>query len=275
MNNKNSNDITIADINKDYTLSIIATLDSKTIEMPVEYARLTVEEVAEVDKRFGQDIVPLENIMTKIQEKMLEVSFKGHVSTLDLVAVSEEGVFKWAHAKVYRVKLASGKEINLITSKQRFGEKFNRRRGVRIDLDKAMKLEQQGQTYTVVVRDLSYCGVSFVEPNGAQVQKGMPFTLHLSENSDDGEKLIGAFTGKILNQRTLDSGAVVSGCILSASHASFLQRYIAAKQMEQISGKRKKAAGIKKTVTGEDWQRKLADALEASLDEVESKRLNR
>lgn len=275
MDNKNTHKITIADITKDYTLSIIATLDSKTIEMPAEYAKLSSEEVSEIEKRFGPDIIPLENIMTKIQEKMLEVSFKGHVSTLDLVAVSEEGVFKWAHAKVYRVKLATGKEINLLTSKQRFGEKFNRRRGVRIDLDKAMKIEQQDQTYTVVVRDLSYCGVSFVEPNGTQVQKGMPFTLHLSENSEDGEKLIGAFTGKILNQRTLDSGAVVSGCILSASHASFLQRYIATKQMEEISGKRKKDAGIKKTVTGEDWQLKLADALEASLDEVESKKFNR
>lgn len=275
MDTKNTHEITIADITKDYTLSIIATLDSKTIEMPAEYAKLSSEEVSEIEKRFGPDIIPLENIMTKIQEKMLEVSFKGHVSTLDLVAVSEEGVFKWAHAKVYRVKLATGKEINLLTSKQRFGEKFNRRRGVRIDLDKAMKIEQQDQTYTVVVRDLSYCGVSFVEPNGAQVQKGMPFTLHLSENSEDGEKLIGAFTGKILNQRTLDSGAVVSGCILSASHASFLQRYIATKQMEEISGKRKKDAGIKKTATGEDWQLKLADALEASLDEVESKKFNR
>ncbi len=275
MENKKLNEITISDITKDYTLSIVATLESKTIEMPAEYARLTMEETSEIKKRFGEDILPLENIMTKIQEKMLEVSFKGHVSVLDLIAISEDGVFKWAHVNVYRVKLATGKEINLLTSKQRFGEKFNRRRGVRIDLDKAMKIEQQGQTYTVVVRDLSYCGVSFVEPNGSQVQKNVPFSLYLTEDSDEGEKMVGTFTGKILNQRTMDSGAVVSGCILSASHASYLQRYIAIKQMEKLSGTRKGHAGVKKTATGEDWQRKLAGALEASLDEVESKKFNR
>lgn len=267
MNDKNQKELTISDINKEYTLSLIASLESRNIEMPAEYARLNVDEYAEITGKYGSNVVPLDNILAKRDEKMLEVSFKSHISKVELIAVSTEGVYRWSDVKIYRVKLSSGRDINLLVSKQKYGEKFNRRRGVRIDLDKAMKIDQQGQTFTVIVRDLSYCGVSFVEPSGSQIQTGMPFILHLSENSEKGEKELAELTGKILNQRTLDSGAVVSGCILSASHAAYLQRYIAVKQMEQITGKRNKGPGIQKTMTGDDWQIKLADALEASLDE--------
>ena len=267
MNTKKTDEFKISDIKKDHTLSIVATLDSNNIEMPAEYAHLSAEELAELRSKYDSEILPLENIVTTIQEKMLAVSFKGHVSKIDLIVVNQEGVYRWSNVKVYRIKLKSGKMVNLVTSKQRAGEKFNRRRGVRIDLDKAMKLEQEGQTYTVVVRDLSYCGVSFVEPNGSQLQKGMPFLLNLVDSTEKGDKEIGKITGKILNQRTLDSGAVVSGCIVSADHAQMLQRYIAIKQMEQISGRKSnRGLGIQKLATGEDWQIKLADAIEATMD---------
>lgn len=266
MKDKKLDELQIQDITEDYTLSIVATLDSKNVELPAEYAHLAKEELEEIWGKYGKNVLPLENIVTSLHEKMLQVSFSGHISKLDLIAISTDGVFRWGNVKIYKIKLSTGKDINLLASKQLIGERFNRRRGVRVDLDKAMKIEQQGEVYTVVVRDLSYCGLSFVEPNGAHVQKGMPFVLNLVETAENGDKEIGKITGKILNQRELEDGAVISGCIISANHATMLQRYIAIKQIEQISGKRNSGTGIKKTATGEDWEMKLAAAFEASIE---------
>ncbi|NEX00944.1 hypothetical protein SAMN04487829_0526 [Pseudobutyrivibrio sp. NOR37] len=258
-----SKGLLLSNIKKDYTLSIVAKLKGKKVDLPLEYAELTDEEYEELTEKYGQEILPLEPIVSQWEKKLLEISFKGHESVLELFVVTNEEVFQWVAVKVFRINLSTGRYINMITSSLLYGKKYNRRRGVRINIDKVMNLEQEGETFHVIVKDLSYCGVGFFELGEGMVKKGVPFILHLTEPGENGEeKLVCKLVGKILNQRN-DSGGIFSGCILSTKHAAFLQRYIAMKQLEQISG-RKQDFGITHNVIGENWKRDRAERLKAS-----------
>lgn len=258
--------LSIPEINKDTTLSVLATLDGKKLELPVEYAKVTGEELAEIRESYGKLIIPLEDVVQQWQEKLFEVSFKGHLSKLELIAINSEGVFVWDNVKIYKVKLSTGHTLNLLKAKMLEGKKFNRRRGVRIALDKTMEIQQGGEMIKVVVRDLSYCGLGFVEPGESKIKEGEPFILFLVESTDEGDKLVGKFKGKVINQRELPAGGVFSGCVISSEHSTFLQRYIALKQMEQISGK-KRVATFERNVDGVNWKNKIVNSLVESLDE--------
>lgn len=259
MNNENKKELKLSEIEKDYTMSIVATLEGKKVDLPIQYANLSEEESEEVATKYGPEAIPLDPIVRKWEEKIFEVSFKGHTSKLELIVVTTEDVFHWSSLKIFKVKLTDGRSINILTSNLACGVRFNRRRGVRITLDKMMTIEQGDQSFLVIVRDLSYCGVGFFEPGSAKVQRGMPFTLKLTESSDDGDKLVCKLTGKILHQRE-EEGGIVSGCVLSSQHAAFLQRYIAIKQMEQISG-RKQDYRVEHNATGDDWKNKVVNQL--------------
>ncbi|WP_176761836.1 PilZ domain-containing protein [Pseudobutyrivibrio sp. YE44] len=241
-------------------------LGKKKIELPAEYASLSEAEHKELFDKYGTRVVPIENILTHLQEKIVEVSFKGnHLSDTELLAVTSVGVFRWKNVKIFKVTLTTGKVIHIIFSAREDGEKFNRRRGVRLNLDKQMDIELNGERFKAVVRDISYCGMSFVKPEGLEIEPGMPIVLHLSELADDeDDRVVGAFEGKVLNKRIISSGAEVCGCVISAEHAAFLQRYIAIKQMERASGKRSEKT-LTKVKTGEYWQNDLAEVLNESI----------
>ncbi len=256
--------LSIPDITIETTLSVLATVDDNTLELPVEYARLTPAELKGIRALYGNNVLPLENVVKQWQEKLMEVSFKGHLSKLDLLAVNTEGVFLWEDVKIYKVKLTSGKTINILKSPIIEGTKYNRRKGVRIALNKSMHIHQDGKFHTVIVRDLSYCGVGFVESGKSNIEKGKPFILFLTEETENGEKIIGKFVGKVINQRELPAGGVFSGCVLAAKHSAFLQRYIAKKQIEQINGGFQ-ITSIQKNEIGDDWKNNLIESLIESL----------
>lgn len=267
MSEKRIPKLTIREIDKDITLSVIATLDNKKLELPVDYAHISDSELVEIRAKYGENIVPLEDVVQEWKRKLFKVSFKGHLSKLDLMAINTEGVFIWENVKIYKVILASGKNVNLLKSDRDEGVKFNRRRGVRIALDKSMDIQQDGEIHKVVVRDLSYCGVGFIEySETSNIKMGEPFELFLVEDTKDGENLVGKFTGKVINQRELPAGGIFNGCVLSAAHSNFLQRYIAMKQLEQISGK-KRPATIQKNVTGDNWKGIIVESLAEKKNE--------
>ena len=250
----------ISDIPKESTLVIVAADGKKKMELPAEFAELSSAEQSEIEVKFSNDVIVIENIMQQWQEKLVEVSFEGKISDLELIAVTKAGVFRWKKIRVYKYKLSNERNVQLIYSKKLEGEKYNRRRGVRVILDRRMDVEQNGQSYSVVVKDLSYCGVSFLEPLGSQINPEEPFILKLSEDSEKGDEIVASIKGKILHQREAESGGVFSGCVLSPEHAAYLQKYVAIKQMERISGKRQ-YQGVTKLMTGEDWELDMADAL--------------
>ncbi|QFJ55455.1 PilZ domain-containing protein [Pseudobutyrivibrio xylanivorans] len=260
------NILTINKIDSQVTLSIIAILDNKKMELPVDYVSISDAELANFKSIYGSFIVPVGDVVKEWEEQLFKVSFKGHLSKLELIAVTDEGVYRWGDVKIFKVRLQSGKNIQLLKAMCNDGQKFNRRRGVRVDLDRRMNIEMDGQYYNVLIRDMSYCGVGFVNPESLNISKGQPFFLHLTDFDSKGEPVeLARLVCKVVNTRE-KNGVTTSGCIISSNHAQFLQRYIAKKQMEEISGKRE-FVGYQKNVEGENWQKTVAAALEKKFEE--------
>ena len=251
----------LSEIKPEATLSIIASLGNKKMELPVEYANLSMEEYEELTSKYENRFLPLENILKEIQNHLQEIDFSGSLSSLELIAITKNGIFHWENVKIAKYSFASGKRIYLATCRRLEGEKYNRRRGVRINIDKMMDIEQGENTYSVLVRDLSYCGVAFIEKSGAQIDPEQEFILHLIDSDDEGEEyLVGRIHGRVNNRKDYEGGGILNGCVISANHAAFLQRYIAAKQLEAIRGK-KPSKKLQQNMTGEYWQEDMADAL--------------
>lgn len=265
MVNKNVKGLKITEITEKATISVMASFGNKKLELPTEYAFLNELEMKEVVAKYGEKILPLENVLQVWQEKLREVSFKGTVSKLDLIAVTSAGVYKWDNVKIYKYDFRSGRHIHVAVPITSEGIKYNRRRGVRINVDKIMDVEQGANMYSVIVRDISYCGVAFVEPLGAQLNPDERFVLHFTESTDKGDRLVALLTGKINNRKDYDKGGVLNGCVLSPDHASFMQKYIATKQIEAIRGKKKPAA-LSKTKTGDYWKEELGDEFKKRIN---------
>lgn len=262
------NTLTIQKIDAQVTLSIIANLDNKKIELPVKYSLVSENELASLKSVYGEDILPIDDIVKEWEEQIFKVTFRGRLSKIDLVAVDTEGVYRWGDIKIFKVKLATGRNIQLIKVNNPDGERFNRRRGVRVDLDRRMRIDVDTGAHTVLVKDLSYCGVSFVRPQGVEFPNGKQFLLHLTDFDSKGEQVeLARLICKVINFRE-DKGEPVYGCVISAKHSQYLQRYIAKKQMEEISGKRE-FVGYQRAVEGDDWQLKVAKALDQEMNGAE------
>ncbi|MCR5417215.1 MAG: PilZ domain-containing protein [Pseudobutyrivibrio sp.] len=265
MGNTNKQTMDINSIPIDATVYIVANLGNKTAELQSKMSSLNEEEKEELTKMYGDTAICIEPIVRGEGDNVKEVSFSGHVSKLELLASTTNGMFKWSPVAVNNQKLSSGKVVNVVKPKFTEGKYINRRRGVRVNLDKAMIVEQNGEKYNVVVKDISYCGVGFVEPKEGKLDPNEPFVLHLMETTKDNENIVlGKFGGKILYQKSLESGGVFSGCVLGSQHADYLQKYVATKQLEIISGK-SRMAPLQKSVEGENWKENITEALESSF----------
>ena len=55
MSKKVSKGLLLSNIKKDYTLSIVATLKGKKLDLPLEYAELTDEEYNELTEKYGKE----------------------------------------------------------------------------------------------------------------------------------------------------------------------------------------------------------------------------
>ncbi|MCR4567538.1 MAG: hypothetical protein K5769_05775 [Pseudobutyrivibrio sp.] len=243
-------------------LSIVAMGEDKKLEFEVTYAELTPEEEAELATKYSNAFLPIELIVQEFEGKEKAVSFAGHSSILEFIAINPEGVYKWEHIQLIKYKFDNGKMIHVIVALLPEGEKFNRRRGVRIDIDTRMELEQGDNKIEVIVRDLSYCGFSFTKVSEDSLDFTKAFLLNLIDYDPKSEKTysVGRFAGKVHRQREDENGNMVYGCILAEKHAEYLQKYVAMKQMERISKKTEYKA-VQKNSESQFWKEEVVDAL--------------
>ncbi len=259
---KNKN-IDITAITPDDNISVTALMDNKKVELGADYANISEEEKNDLVKRYGKNILPLALITKEVNGEQLTVSFSGQNSILQIVVVNKSGVFKWEHIKVKKHTFPDGRDIHVVVCLVPEGVKFNRRRGVRVSIDTRMEIEQEDNKYIVLVRDISYCGFSFINLTPGDFDTSKPFLLHLIERDGDRSYTVGKFTGKVLREQEQENAPTIYGCILSEKYASKLQKYVAMKQMEFINGK-KAYADIQLTSISEDWRAQVAEALSES-----------
>lgn len=255
----------INDVKASDRITVIAMMDNKKIELPAKFAELTEEERGELSV-YGKNILAVEGIVQEKEKELYIVSFTGHVSVLESIVINEDGVFKFDYVQIKKHELKSGKVIHVIVAINPEGKRYNRRRGIRINLDTSMTIEQGEQKFVVLVRDMSYCGVGFVNLSPEEIDRKKPFILNLVEKDEDKSFTVGKFIGKVHRVYEQENGSTTYGCIIAEKHAEFLQRYIALKQMEAINGK-KAFNSLQKTSENENWRADVASALNELLTE--------
>ena len=65
----------ISDITQEATISVVATLDNKKIELPTKYAILNADEQQELISKYDNKVVPLENILKMWQDNLKAINF--------------------------------------------------------------------------------------------------------------------------------------------------------------------------------------------------------
>jgi len=258
---KNNEKLSINSLREGANVSLRALLDGKYTDIPISIAQVEDEERLELNKKINCPYVALDVIVQEWQKKFMVVSFQQKEAQIALVAVHEKGIFKWDNVKVDMFVLESGKRVHVVRVMSEYGERFNRRRGVRIDFGKNMDVRQGGKTHRLLVKDISYCGVGFVEYGESQLSADEPFVLFLSDEEDGKDVLVGKFTGKMVRQDVLENGVTISGCIFASDHYPFLQKYLAVKQMQQINSKFKYKS-VTKYDEGKDWKTNTVKQLE-------------
>ncbi len=257
--------VNISEINAQAKITVMALMDKKKIELPAKLAQLSDQELAELSK-FGKNVLPLESIVQQKEKDIYIVSFSGHISVLGMIVVNSDGVFLWDHIQIKKHVFSTGKIIHLVVALVPDGKRHNRRRGIRINIDTTMTLEQGESKYLVLLKDLSYCGLSFVNLSPEEPDYSQPFLIHLTEKNEDKSFLIAKIITKVHRSHETKDGITVYGCIVHEKHANLLQRYIALKQMEAVNGKRP-IKEVQKTSNKETWRADVAEALNDLINE--------
>ena len=255
----------IDEVTPDNNITVSAMMGKKQIDLQALYADLTAAEKEALDSIYGKKYIPIELITEEVEGETLAVTFQKQNSQVEVVVVNPDGVFKFANIRILKFKFDDGKAIHVIHGLNPKGVPCNRRRGVRINLDTRMELEQENNKFIILVRDISYCGFSFVNLSKNDIDINKPFILNLMERDGDKAFSMGRYVGKVQRQQEQEKGPTIYGCILAEKHAAALQKYIAMKQLEFLNGKKLK--DVEKNSDSDNWRAEVADALGELLEE--------
>ena len=255
----------INELTSEHQLYIRASVGDQYTEVAIKLANLTDEQQEQVKRRVNGYYIALDVVVSEYQKKMQVISFQHHKADLALIALIGNDLFKWDGINVDMMVLNDGTKVHVLVLRAPEGLRYNRRRGIRVNIDRRMEIRQNDVTYNILVRDISYCGIGLQELGDSKLNMKDPFVLFLTENDGKRDVLIGKITGRVVRQEKLENGMTISGCITADSNHSFLQKYVATKQMELVSGK-SKFKSIERNATGDDWKKNVADMLIEATD---------
>ncbi|SHI86931.1 hypothetical protein [Pseudobutyrivibrio xylanivorans] len=265
MSDNKKQQLHISEVKPTDSITVTAMMDSKKIEISCTYAELTEEQTEFLNVNYGNHYLPVELITMEVNGEVVPVTFQEQNSVLQVVVVNPDGVFKFENILIRKTTLPGDRTFHLINAVSTLGIRFNRRRGVRVNVDTRMELEQGEEKFIILVREISYCGFSFINLSQKDVDPSRPFVLNLIERDGDKSFSYGKFIGKVHRTEEVKGGSTIYGCILAEKHADQLQKYVAMKQLELLTGKKAFAEDIQKTSNSDRWRAEVADALGDTL----------
>lgn len=271
MSDEKKQQLHISEVKPEDSISVTAIMDGKKVEISCTYAELTEEQKEFLNVNYGNHYLPVELITMEVNGEEIPVSFQGQNSVLQVVVVNSDGVFKFEKILIRKTTLPGEKTFHLINAISTLGIRFNRRRGVRVNVDTRMELEQGEVKFVILVREISYCGFSFINLSQTDVDINRPFILNLIERDGDKSFSYGKFIGKVHRVEEVKGGNTIYGCVLADKHADQLQKYVAMKQLEILTGKKAFAEDIQKNSNSDRWRAEIADALGDTLLENDDK----
>ncbi len=265
MSDNKKQQLHISEVKPTDSIAVTAMMDSKKVEISCTYAELTEEQTEFLNVNYGNHYLPVELITMEVNGEVVPVTFQGQNSVLQVVVVNPDGVFKFENILIRKTTLPGDKTFHLINAVSTLGIRYNRRRGVRVNVDTRMELEQGEEKFIILVREISYCGFSFINLSQKDVDPSRPFVLNLIERDGDKSFSYGKFIGKVHRTEEVKGGSTIYGCVLADKHADQLQKYVAMKQLELLTGKKAFAEDIQKTSNSDRWRAEVADALGDTL----------
>ena len=245
-------DINISDISKNASLSILAIGKKKTIEIPIKLGELSDEERREINAKVVEEYIALEVVKTDFENRKVVVSFQNVKAEMSLVAADRGEIYKWDNIKVDMIELSNGKKVHIIRFEDSDGVKFNRRKGVRMMVDRRMYVKQGGGLYPIILNDVSYCGFGFTEKFDQNLDVERPLILELQNRNGDFYDYI---HGSIVRTIEKESGEVFHGCKVAKDDQQSMQKYVAILQMELIRGKTPK--DVVKNEEHQEWKESI------------------
>ncbi len=272
MSDEKKQQLHISEVKPDDSISVTAMMDGKKVDLSCKYAELTEEQLEFLEVNYGNHYLPVELITMEVNGEEIPLNFQGQNSVLQVVVVNSDGVFKFEKILIRKTTLPGDKTFHLINAISTIGIRFNRRRGVRVNVDTRMELEQGEEKFIILVREISYCGFSFINLSQSDVDINRPFVLNLIERDEEKSFSYGKFIGKVHRVEEVKGKSTIYGCVLAEKHADQLQKYVAMKQLEFLTGKKAFGEDIQKNNNSDRWRAEIADELGKTLFEDDEKK---
>lgn len=168
-------------------------------------------------------------------DKLVGFKTKGLIITLQICNKSDEKVYEFTNADILNVKTKDGNVHHKISCKSE-GRQINRRTAVRVwlGLEGVAQLGINKTAYSVIVKDISVSGVSFIAHKNMNVGAGT--MAHITFHDKDA-KVKFSLGSIIVRVADMEDGRVLYGCRLNQESPA-IAKYVADKQREKLKASR-------------------------------------
>lgn len=168
-------------------------------------------------------------------EKLVGFRTKGLIITLQICTASDQKVYEFTNVEILNVKTKDGKIHHKMICKNP-GKQINRRTAVRVwlGIEGIAQLGINRTAYSVVVKDISVSGVSFISNNKMDISPG---TMAHVTFHDPEAKVKFSLGSVVVRVAEMEDGRVLYGCRLNQESPA-IAKYVADKQREKLKASR-------------------------------------
>lgn len=168
-------------------------------------------------------------------DKLIGFRTKGLIITVQICNMSDEKVYEFNNVEILNVRTKDGEIHHKMICKYP-GKQINRRTAVRVwlGIDGVARVGANRTAYTVVVKDISISGISFILHKDMGIEAGE--MAHITFNDVDARTKF-SLSAIIVRTAEMEDGRVLYGCRLNQESPA-IAKYIADKQREKLKASR-------------------------------------
>ena len=168
-------------------------------------------------------------------DKLIGFRTKGLIITVQICNMSDEKVYEFNNVEILNVRTKDGEIHHKMICKYP-GKQINRRTAVRVwlGIDGVARVGANRTAYTVVVKDISISGISFILHKDMGIEAGE--MAHITFNDVDARTKF-SLSAIIVRSAEMEDGRVLYGCRLNQESPA-IAKYIADKQREKLKASR-------------------------------------
>jgi len=168
-------------------------------------------------------------------DKLIGFRTKGLIITVQICNLSDEKVYEFNNVEILNVRTKDGDIHHKMICKYP-GKQINRRTAVRVwlGIDGVARVGANRTAYTVVVKDISISGISFILHKDMGIVAGE--MAHITFNDVEARTKF-SLSAIVVRSAEMEDGRVLYGCRLNQESPA-IAKYIADKQREKLKASR-------------------------------------